>query len=292
MQKIAIAALVLAMATACGEIGPPRTAGGTAPQSAGAAPVPAQGAAPAPVQGAAASAPRDAAASSLAANSQIAPVPPGPVPAQPVPSGLSVVGEATVKAEPDVAYVTTGVQTRGQTARQAQDENTRKMNDILAAIKRLGVADADIRTSGINLHPNYGRQPDQIEGYIATNSVTITVQDVRRVGEVLDATVTAGANQAGGIQFSIKDDTQLRRQALDQAVKAARVRADAIAGAAGLRVTTIQSLTDVSSGAAAPPMPMPRVAQSMAADAASGPVPVQPGQLAVTARVQVVYSLQ
>jgi uncharacterized protein YggE len=285
MRKITIAALTLALATtACAELGPPpRTAAGTAPQGAAPAAVPAEAAAPAP---------RDAAGANVSPSAQAAPIPPAPVPVQPVSSGLSVVGEAIVKGEPDIAYVTTGVQTRGQTARQAQDENTRKMNDVLAAIKRLGVKDEDIRTSGVNLSPNYGRQPDQIEGYIATNSVTVTVQDVRRVGELLDATVTAGANQAGGIQFGIKDDTQLRRQALEQAVKAARVRADAIAGAAGLRITGIQALTDVSSGATPPPMPMPRVAQAMAADASAGPVPVQPGQLAVSARVQVIYSLQ
>lgn len=279
MKKIAIAVLVLALTTACGQIAPPRTTAGgaAAPQSAGAPPVPAQGAQ---------AVPRD-----VAVSAQPQPVPPGPIPAQPVASGLSVVGEGTAKAEPDIAYLTTGVQTRAPTARQAQDENTRLMNQVVAAIRQLGVVDADIRTSGINLHPSYGRQPDQIDGYVAVNTVTITVQDVRRVGEILDATVTAGANQAGGIQFSIKDDTELRRQALDQAVKSARVRADAIANAAGLRIATIQSLTDVSSGAT-PPMPMARpAAAAMAADAA-GPVPVQPGQLSVTARVQVVYSLQ
>jgi uncharacterized protein YggE len=165
------------------------------------------------------------------------------------------------------------------------------MNDVLAALKRLGVKDEDLRTSGVSLQPNYGRQPDQIDGYIATNSVSVTVQDVKRVGEFLDATVTAGANQAGGIQFGIKDDTAFRRQALEQAVKGARARADAIAGAAGLRVVGIQSLTDVSSGATPPPLPGPRLAAA-AADGASAQVPVQPGQLTVTARVQVVYAVQ
>ena len=285
MKKLAIVGLAMLATTACAEIGPPRNTGGAAAQGAA---VTGPGSA-APAQ-AAAPVGRDAAASGAVA-SQAPPVPPGPVPAQPVPSGLSVVGEATVKAEPDVAYVTSGVQTRAQTARQAQDDNTRKMNDVLATIKRLGVKDEDLRTTGVSLQPNYGRQPDQIDGYIATNSVTITVQDVKRVGEILDATVTAGANQAGGIQFGIKDDSQLRRQALDQAVKTARTRADAIAGAAGMRIVGIQSLTDVSGGGAQPPIPLARPAAAMAADAAA-PVPVQAGQLAVIARVQVVYSLQ
>jgi uncharacterized protein YggE len=224
----------------------------------------------------------------LSVNAQAAPQP------VPVPSGLSVVGDSTVRAEPDVAYVTTGVQTRAPTAKQAQDDNTKRMTDVLAAIKRLGVKDEDLRTSGVSLSPQYNpRTPEQIDGYVATNGVTITVQDVKRVGEVLDTAVTSGANQAGGIQFGIKDDTPLRQKALDGAVKAARARADAIAGAAGMKIAGVQSLTDVSSGAAPPPIPQPRLAAgAVAADAAAAPVPIQPGQLAITARVQVVYTLQ
>lgn len=244
-----------------------------------------------PATDAAAPAPPRAARADLAASTQPAPVPPPPAP-QPVASGLSVIGEATVRAEPDVAYLTTGVQTRGQTAHQAQEENTRRMNEVLAALKRLGVKEPDLRTTGFSLSPQYGRTPEQIEGYVAANSVTVTVQDVKRVGEVLDAAVSAGANQAGSIQFSIKDETSLRRQALDQAVKAARVRADAIAGAAGMRITSIQALTDVSSGAVPSPMLQKGVGAALSADQVGGPVPVQPGQLAVTARVQVIYTIQ
>ena len=223
----------------------------------------------------------------LSTNAQVV-----PQPAQPVPSGLSVVGESTVRADPDIAYVTTGVQTRAQTAKQAQDDNTKRMTDLLAAVKRLGVKDEDLRTSGVSLQPQVNqRAPDQIDGYLATNGVTITVQDVKQVGAILDAAVAAGANQAGGVQFGIKDDTQIRQKALDGAVKAARTRADAIAGAAGMKIAGIQSLTDVSSGAA-PPVPQPRLAAGAVAADAAAPVPIQPGQLAVTARVQVVYTLQ
>jgi uncharacterized protein YggE len=219
------------------------------------------------------------------APSQFIPLPPGALNM----SGITVVGEGTVRAEPTIAYVSTGVQSRGQTAQQAQAENTRVMNAVIAAIKQQGVADQDIRTSGVNLSPIYERQPNTISGYQATNSVRVTVQEIAKTGQVLDATVQAGANLTGNVTFDFKDDTELRKQALDQAVKESRVRADAIANAAGLRVVGVQSMTDESSGR--PEAPEMARSAMMQADAA-GPVPVQPGQLAITARVRVVFAFQ
>jgi uncharacterized protein YggE len=221
----------------------------------------------------------------MMAPSQVVPIPPGALNM----SGITVVGEGTIRAEPTIAYVSTGVQSRGQTAQQAQAENTRVMNAVIQAIKQQGVADQDIRTSGVNLSPIYERQPNTISGYQATNSVRVTVQDITKTGQVLDATVQAGANLTGNVAFDFKDDTELRKQALDQAVKEARVRADAIANAAGLRVVGVQSMTDESSGR--PEAPEMARAAMMQADAA-GPVPVQPGQLAVTARVRIVFAFQ
>ncbi|HEV8635217.1 MAG TPA: SIMPL domain-containing protein [Chloroflexota bacterium] len=289
-RKTALASVSLAAIlalSACQTLAPP--AGGarsqTAPQSGQAAPA---GAAPAiapaaPNEAVAAAAPRVAQQS---APSQIV-VPPGPVVASP--TGITVVGEGMARAEPDVAYVTTGVLTRGQTAKQAQDENTRLMNAIIQAIRGRGVEEKDVRTSGISLYPTYEREPNTISGYQATNTVRVTVQDVKKTGEILDAAVGAGANINSGVQFGLKDDTAFRRQALDQAVKEARAKADAIAGAAGLRVAGVQSMVDESQSQPVAPE-MARVA--MANQAAAGPVPVQPGQLAVTARVRVVYSFQ
>jgi uncharacterized protein YggE len=203
--------------------------------------------------------------------------------------GLTVVGQGTVEAPPDIAYVSAGVQTRGQTAREAQDANTAAMNQVLARVKGLGIAEQDIRTSGINLQPLYDRNPNQLSGYMAHNQVTITVRDVKRAGEVLDQAITAGANQSAGVRFGIKDDAALRRQAIDQAVKSSRATADAMAAAAGLRVSGIVSMTDESGEGG--PQPLER-AVPMAAAAQAADVPLQPGQLAVTARVRVVYQFQ
>jgi hypothetical protein len=267
---------LMASAVACGQIAPqPRAATPAAGQQGGAVPA----VAPATEGGTRANA------------SSIAPVPgPASVPyfAQ---GGLTVVGDGQARGEPDVAYVSAGVQTQAQTAGAAQDANTKAMTDVLAKLKGMGIAANDIRTSGVSLHPVYDRQPNQVTGYVANNSVTVTVQDVTRAGAVLDAAITSGANQSAGVQFGFKDDAPLRRQAAEAAVKAARVRADAIAAAAGLRVTGIISIVDEGGSGGGPrPLEAVRSAAPMAA-AAPADVPLQPGQLAVTARVQVVYQL-
>src|SRR5687768_7533526 len=173
--RIALASVSLAAVVAlgaCQSLAPPaRTQ--PPPQSGQAAVAPAV----APAQG-------DARASAMAP-SQFIPIPPGGLNM----SGITVVGEGTVRTEPTIAYVSTGVQTRGQNAQEAQAENTRIMNAVIAAIRAKGIAEQDIRTSGVNLHPVFDRQPNQVAGYQATNTVRVTVQDVKKTGEVLDATV-------------------------------------------------------------------------------------------------------
>jgi uncharacterized protein YggE len=296
-HTVALASVSLAgllALSACQTLAPP--ASGTRPQSppqSGQAVQPGQPAAvaPAPAPAIAPSGPNDAAVARVAP--QAAPaqviVPPGQMVASP--TGITVVGDGMARAEPDIAYVTTGVQTRGQTAKQAQDENTRLMNAIIQAVRSRGVEEKDVRTSGVSLFPIYERQPNTISGYQATNTVRVTVQDVKKTGEILDAAVGAGANINGGVQFGLKDDSAFRRQALDQAVKEARAKADAIAAAAGLRVAGVQSLVDESPAGAEVPELARQTLAAPAVDAA-GPVPVQPGQLAVTARVRVVYTFQ
>jgi uncharacterized protein YggE len=205
--------------------------------------------------------------------------------------GLLVVGEGEVMAAPDVAFVTLGVQAEGKTAREAMDQNSTAMAAVVDAIKGAGIAEKDIQTTGLSLTPIFSQQrpgdqtPPQIVGYRAANNVNVTASAVNRVGEVIDAAVSAGANVAGGVRFGIRDDAALRRSALDAAVRAARAEADTMAAALGVRVTGVLSATDLN-GADTPPRPL-----AVQADAARGAAPpIQPGELTLRARVQVVYS--
>lgn len=218
-------------------------------------------------------------------------VPPGTT--QP-PAGIVVAGDGDAVGAPDVAYVNLGVQTDGQSARQAMDANSTAMAATIDAVKRAGIAENDIRTTGISLtpvmsQPRPGDQaPPAVVGYRAANSVVVTVENVTRVGDVLDAAVSAGANTAGGVRFAIKDENALRQRALQAAGQAARAKADAIAGSLGLRVTGVQSVVEESGGT--PVGAETRALSAQAAPAAAPPPPVQPGELTLRVRIRVTFT--
>jgi uncharacterized protein YggE len=219
------------------------------------------------------------------------------------PTGITVVGEGRVMAAPDVAYISLGVETTGATAKEAMDANAQRMNEVVAKIKSLGVQDREIQTSGINLFPVYDQKrvdmptpmqvptaPDaapRIIGYRAGNSVRVAIYDLARAPEVLDGVVSVGANSVSGLQFGIKDDSKLRQQALSDAAKQTRDKAQVIADALGVRIVSIASVREEFYGG---PMPVEQ-ARAAAMDAA-GSTPVSPGELTVMARVTVTYNHQ
>ena len=204
------------------------------------------------------------------------------------PSGIHVSGEASAVATPDIAYVSSGVQTDAGTAQDAQSRNNETMDKVIAAIKATGIADNDIKTTGLSVSPIY-QSGNTISGYRATNTVRVTVNDIKQAGPVLDAAINAGANNAGNISFSIKDQTGYYQQALARAVQQARQKGDALASAMGASIVSVQSVEEESSVAA----PRFEAAAPRAANvAAMAPTPVQPGELTVTAKVRVVYTFR
>ena len=206
--------------------------------------------------------------------------------------GITVIGEGDASGAPDVANVNLGVQSEGKTAREALDQNTSAMNGVIDALKRQGIPPSDLRTTGVNLFPLMAQPrpgdsaPPQVVGYRVSNTLNVTVATVTQLGDVLDAAVTAGANTANGVRFTIRDDGALRRKALEAAAQAARAKADTLAGALGGRVTGVQSV--VEEAAAGPP---PRELQALSATPGSAPVPVQPGEFNVHARIRVVFTV-
>jgi uncharacterized protein YggE len=210
-----------------------------------------------------------------------------PAVATPAPSsvrGITVTGAGHVTARPDQGTISAGVQTRGRTAQEAQNDNNQAMQSVIAAIKGIGIPDKDIQTQGVALYPMYD-QGAVITGYNATNNVVVTVENVDQVGQVLDAAVQAGANQATNVRFGFKDETKLRNQALAAAATDARGKADALAGALGLQISGIES---VAEGSVSMPAPLPVRALGVAS-AAPVPAPIEPGQLEVTAQVTIIF---
>ncbi|HLZ07323.1 MAG TPA: SIMPL domain-containing protein [Chloroflexota bacterium] len=213
------------------------------------------------------------------------PQPIAPAPAADAVHGIVVSGSGRVNLRPDQATVTAGVQTQGRTAQEAQTENNQSMNAVVAAIKGLGIPDKDIQTVGVSLYPMFN-QGQTVSGYTASNNVSVLVENVDQAGPVLDAVVKAGANESSNVQFGLKDETAARNQALALAATDARSKADALAGALGLKITGVQSVSE-SSGS------NPIVVSPMAMTSApSAPtIPIQPGELGVTAQVTIVFAI-
>lgn len=203
---------------------------------------------------------------------------------------LAAYGETRVT--PDIATISLGVMTEGDTAQAAMQANAQRMNAVLAALKRGGIAERDVQTSSLNLSPRYQyveNLPPKLIGYQASNQVTVTVHDLKKLGQAVDATVNAGANQVQGISFGLDDPTAAENAAREQAVKALAAKAELYARATGHRVARLVTLSEgASSYPVPPPMPMAAMAsfRKEAADTA-----VAPGELKVRVDVTGLYEL-
>ncbi|WP_395673001.1 SIMPL domain-containing protein [Phenylobacterium sp.] len=202
---------------------------------------------------------------------------------------LAAYGETDV--QPDKATITLGVATEGQTAAAAMQANADQMSRVVAALRRAGLAERDIQTSSLNLSPQYHHQenqPPRLTGYQASNLVTITVRDLKRLGAAIDATVGAGANQMHGISFGLQDPTAAENAAREQAVKALAAKAELYARATGHRISRLVSLSEGSASYPRPPMPM---MMDMAMSARKAETSVSAGELTVRVDVTGLYEL-
>ena len=224
---------------------------------------------------------------------------PRPALVAPAPTLLSLSAEGRVTRAPDVATFSAGVVSQGVNASEALRANAADMTRVIAALKKAGVADKDIQTSNLSLSPVYQPQrnmPDgtmepaqpRIIGYQANNSVSVRHRNLADLGKVIDALVSAGANQVNGPSFEVDDPDPAQDQARTAAMTKARARAELYARAAGLRVGRIVSISE--SGGWQPPQPvMYRMAAMEAAPAPSSPV--QAGELQMNVTVQVQFEL-
>ena len=203
---------------------------------------------------------------------------------------LSVSAQAEARQVPDVATLSTGVVTQASDANAAMRANAMQMDKVMAAIKAAGIADRDIRTSGISLNPQYKyveNQSPAITGYQASNTVDIKVRDISRLGKVLDALVASGANQVNGPSFEIDQPEPVYDQARREALEKAQARAQMYAKALGLKVRRIVSIDE--GGGYRPPMPMPMMA--MARAKTESDTAVAPGETTLSANLNVVFEL-
>jgi uncharacterized protein len=209
------------------------------------------------------------------------------------PGTIRVSATGQTSTPPDRAWADFGVETEAVTASQAADQNARKMEAVITALVRAGVARENVRTSDFNVFPVHeqtrnGNGEPRIRGYRASNVVTAQTDDVRRVGPLVDAALAAGANRINGVRFGMRDPDRARDVALRDALRRARAEAAVLAEGMGVQLGRV---LDVSTSTAPPtPFPMYRMQVQMA-DAAASATPIEPGQQTVNATVTVVFEI-
>jgi len=208
---------------------------------------------------------------------------------QPSPAALSsirVTAEARVTAKPDRVQIDIGVSTHAPTSDAAATENARKADSVLAAVRKAAGSSSVLKTISYSLNPDYRYHPNAEptpDGYTAANVVQVTLDDLGRMGSVIDGATAAGANRVQGIAFTLRDQDAVRAEALREAAVRARAEADVLAGALGLKVVRVLSVEENS----AQFIPLRITAARMApqAAAAAPPTPVEAGTLDITANV-------
>jgi uncharacterized protein len=204
-----------------------------------------------------------------------------------------VTGDSVVRAQPDTAVLVIAVTTQNRTALEAQRENANRTDAVLRALKAAAGAGAEIKTSGYRIQPQRvykENQPPTITGYEVSNSVTVTMEDLTKVGAVIDAAAQAGANNIDSVSFTLRKDLQAREQALSDATREAMSKARALAQALGgtlLRVVEVEE-----DGARPRPVYTAEYGAraSMATDAR--PTPIEVGTLEVQSHVRLVAEIE
>jgi hypothetical protein len=189
-------------------------------------------------------------------------------------------GVAIIRSAPDEALVTLGVSSEAATAEQAMDANAEAMNDVIDALLDAGLDREDLATASINLYPRWDDMGTSVTGFTAENQVTVTVDDLDRVGAIIDRGVAAGANLASGITFSVSESNESVDAALQEAVADARRKAESLAAAGGASLGAVVSITETSSSVE-PPVVYAR--EAAAADMATTVLPpTMESQVSVT----------
>lgn len=200
---------------------------------------------------------------------------------------VTVSGTSTIKAAPDEAVVSLGVQTEANTAQGALSQNAERMTAVFAALTDQGISKDDIATTSVSLYPTYGQNGMDITGYQAANQIDVTVHDMNKVGTIIDAAVGAGANLSNGITFKLSDASHGVDQALAAAVADARSKAEALATAGNANLGQVVTIQETSASSTPPIF----YDKGFAAAGASVPTPVSPPTLETQVSVTVTWTL-
>jgi uncharacterized protein YggE len=208
---------------------------------------------------------------------------------------ISVTGTGRVVISPDVADLRVGVSVSRPTVKAAREAAAESMTKVVAALKKLGIADADIQTTILSLQPVYdystNSNPPRLTGYQLQNAVAVTVRNLDKVGDAIDDSLAAGATTFDGVSFRVEDPAKAEAQAREAAMAQAKSKAETLAKGAGVSLAGVASISETAA-----PTPWPvyyaRDAIGGAAPDKSVPTPVQPGTNEVMVTVAVSYLIR
>jgi uncharacterized protein YggE len=211
-----------------------------------------------------------------------------PTPDPKIPT-IQVTGTGSVQAKPDTASISIGVSTEDGNAQTAVSRNNAATAKVISELEAAAIEKKDLKTSNFSVYPQYrteGSDKHPIVTYRASNTVTVTVHNLDKVGDILTKAVAAGSNQISGPNFSVSDAENYLTEARKKAVENAIAKASVYANAAGLKLGSILSMVEEG---AATPVYAPR---SASFSAAAAPVPVEAGEESIQARILLVVELR
>ena len=211
---------------------------------------------------------------------------------------VTVVATGSVAATPDTAFVTLGMDTAGKSLADTQRQNSAVIQKVLERLRELKIEKERIQTAAFTVSPQYKPPPKrpsdsppappEIVGYMISNTITIEVRDVEKVGAVIEEVLSAGANHFHGLRWALRDEQQARLNALKIAAGKAREKAAALSEAVNVKLGRLVNVTEGSQVV----HPTPRLGRAMAAfEGPSVEVPISSGEMKVEATVTLIYEI-
>lgn len=207
---------------------------------------------------------------------------------------IVVSGEGDAAVAPDLAIISLGVAETRKTAREALDVANAAMTAVVDALKKQGIAPRDLQTSGLSIQAQYNYpqnedgtpKPPILTGYMVSNTLTVRIRDLAKVGAVIDQAVTLGVNQGGDIRFTNVDAAKTVTEARTEAVKNAIAKAQTLADAAGVKLGRILEITESSNAEEPRPLMSARMAKE-----SDDAVPVEAGENSYSVSVNVTFAI-
>lgn len=198
---------------------------------------------------------------------------------------ITVTGKGEIRAVPDIAVMSIGVETEAKTPGEALSENAARMTAVMARLKKAGILEKDLQTSQFGIWPVHAdrEQPPKVRGYRASNQLSVTLREIGRIGDILDQAVADGANTVKGPSFTVAEPEPLYQAARDAAIKDAIAKAERYATAADVTLGEIIRIDEAGGG--------PVFTRQMRAETMAASTPIAAGENTFSASVTLVFAI-